>query len=120
MPPRTIKNKVLYDFNALDNLETRSFDIKINRQKTPIFIIKKADTIFAYQNICPHAQAPLEWNPNEFLDENKKHIICSLHGAIFSIETGECLGGPCQGQGLTSIDVDVIDENVVVFPDRKE
>lgn len=109
------KNQFLCDFDSLENLETRSFEVKIKRKTIPLFIIRKDDQVFAYQNRCPHAQAPLEWNPHEFLDETKEHLICAMHGATFSIESGECLGGPCSGQGLISIATRVVDGDVVLI-----
>jgi len=106
-------HQFLCRFDTLENLETRSFDVNIKRKITSIFIIRKDDKIFAYYNSCPHAKASLEWNDDEFLDETKEHIICAMHGATFSIDLGECLGGPCKGKGLETVDVRVVDEDVV-------
>ncbi|HIP80958.1 MAG TPA: Rieske (2Fe-2S) protein [Leucothrix mucor] len=106
-------HQFLCKFDALANLETRSFEVLINRHKTSIFIIRKNDLIFAYQNSCPHAKASLEWNDDDFLDETKQHIICAMHGATFSIEAGECLGGPCKNKGLEAVNVQVLEGDVV-------
>ena len=108
------QGKVLCDFSELEDLTSKSFTVKIKRKNTDIFVIRKTDNVHAYQNICPHAQAPLEWNPDEFLDENKESIICALHGAKFSIEEGSFLGGPCGGKGLTVVPVSIIDGKVVL------
>ena len=108
-------HQVLCQFESLENLETASFDVIIKRKKTSIFIIRKDDQIFAYQNSCPHAKASLEWNDDEFLDETKQHIICAMHGAMFSIEAGKCLGGPCRKKGLEVVDVTVLDGDVVLI-----
>ena len=105
---------VLCKFSDLEELSSKGFSIKIKRKISDIFVIRKNDQVYAYKNICPHAQAPLEWNPDEFLDEKKETIICALHGARFSIEEGGCLGGPCGGAGLSVVDVEVIDGNVVL------
>ena len=108
------KREYLCKLSELDNLSSKSFSVKIKRKVTDIFVIRKDDKVFAYQNICPHAQAPLEWNPDEFLDEKKETIICALHGARFSIEEGICLGGPCEGIGLTVVGVEVIEGDVIL------
>ena len=76
--------------------------------------MRKDDQLYGYQNVCPHAQAPLEWVPHQFLSDNKDYIICAVHGAEFTIEEGACLGGPCEGVGLTPVDVEVIDNQVVL------
>jgi len=107
-------SKILCKLSELDNLTSKSFNIQIKRKSTDIFLIRKDDQVYAYQNVCPHAQAPLEWNPDEFLDEKKETIICALHGARFSIEEGDCLGGPCEGVGLTAVEVEIIKNDVVL------
>lgn len=96
----------------LDDPSSKSFSVKIKRKTTDIFIIRKGENVFGYINICPHAQAPLEWNPDEFLDSNKKNIICALHGAQFTIEEGDCIDGPCAGIGLTAVELEIIDGEV--------
>lgn len=106
------KEKFLCHIDDLDNLSSKSFSIKLKRKTTDIFIVKKDDKAFAYINVCPHAGAPLEWNPNEFLDENKESIICAMHGAQFSIEEGNCIGGPCNGEGLTKVSLEIQDKKI--------
>ena len=113
------KNKngeVLCQLAEIKDLSCKSFSVKIKRKETDIFVIRKDDQVYAYQNICPHAQAPLEWNPDQFLDENKENIICALHGATFTIEDGDCHGGSCAGVGLTAVDVAVQGGDVVLMP----
>ena len=37
---------------------------------------------------------------DDFLDRERRHLVCATHGAIFRIEDGVCLAGPCQGDQL--------------------
>ena len=105
----------LCKLSDLNDLSSKSFTLKIKRRSTDIFVVRKNDLVYAYENICPHAQAPLEWNPDEFLDEKKETIICALHGARFSIEEGDCLGGPCGGVGLKALPIDIVDGDVFLM-----
>ena len=114
VPMMTSNTKVLCELTDLSELSSKSFSVIINRKAIDIFVIRKLDEVYAYQNICPHAQAPLEWNPDEFLDEKKETIICALHGAKFSIEEGECLSGPCNGSNLTVVPVSIVDGEVIL------
>jgi len=41
-------------------------------------------------------------------------IQCSTHGALFNIETGECLQGPCLGQSLQAIAHEVKDGKICI------
>ena len=112
MTKKKSKDLFLCKLSEIDELASKTFNIKIKRQKIDIFVIRKGDQVFAYQNICPHAQAPLEWNPDQFLDSKKENIVCALHGAIFTIEEGACVDGPCDGKGLTPVDIQLVDGDI--------
>ena len=68
-----------------------------------LFAVNKQGQIHVYLNLCPHRGIPLEWQPHQFLDLEKNFIQCATHGALFSIDNGECIAGPCPGEMLTSI-----------------
>ena len=74
-----------------------------------IFAIRKNDQLYLYRNRCPHAGLELNWMPDRFLDRDGKYIICSAHGAMFTIENGECIGGPCAGAYLESVEFHLAD-----------
>jgi len=84
---------------ALGDLEERqSIELVVEQRK--LFAIRIDNHIHAYWNICPHMGIPLNWVPNQFLDSEHKLIQCSSHGALFEIETGRCVAGPCSGDSL--------------------
>ena len=68
-----------------------------------LFAVKRDDRIFLYRNSCPHLGTPLEWEEDTFLDPDGALIQCATHGALFEIETGHCIAGPCLGQNLQKI-----------------
>ena len=68
-----------------------------------LFVVRKRDQLYAYRNRCPHIGVTLEWMPDEFLDVDRDYIQCAMHGALFAIEDGLCLRGPCLGQSLQSV-----------------
>ena len=70
-----------------------------------LFALRVDNHIYAYWNICPHMGIPLNWVPNRFLDFDKALIQCSSHGALFNIETGKCIAGPCNGESLTAVEL---------------
>ena len=69
-----------------------------------IVAIKYRGQIYLYENSCPHRSIPLEWQPDQFLDLEKTFIQCATHGALFRIDTGECISGPCVGDQLTPVE----------------
>ncbi len=68
-----------------------------------LFAVKKDDRLFLYYNYCPHLGTPLEWQEDRFLDSDGALIQCSTHGALFVIESGQCILGPCKGKRLKAI-----------------
>ena len=79
------------------------------------FFVVHADSMLrAYRNACPHTGASLEWLENEFLDLDKQYIQCSVHGALFQISDGVCLHGPCLGEALQALPLEVRDEELWV------
>jgi len=71
------------------------------------FVVRHGDKVRAYVNHCPHAGFPLNWSADQFLVPGAPLILCVMHGAMFEIETGECIAGPCAGQSLQSLAVQV-------------
>ena len=84
--------------------ESRAYD---TMKGTTIFITQKDGSFYAYQNVCPHLQTELEYLENQFLDQDGEYIQCSTHGALFDVETGECISGPCLGDKLEKVNITV-------------
>lgn len=79
-----------------------------------LFAVRKNGELFVYENSCPHLGIQLEWMPDQFLDMDASMIQCSSHGALFRIQDGECLAGPCQGQSLKAIRFALLDGQIKV------
>lgn len=84
-----------------------AFIAEIGDKKIAVMAIRKDGNVFVYENECPHIGAPLDFTPGQFLTHDKEYIICSTHAALFKIETGECVDGPCLGDHLTQINAEV-------------
>jgi nitrite reductase/ring-hydroxylating ferredoxin subunit len=81
------------------------------------FVVRRGDTVRAYVNHCPHAGFPLNWQPDAFLAPGATLILCVMHGALFDIDTGQCVSGPCAGQALRALPVRVTQGYVVLEED---
>jgi nitrite reductase/ring-hydroxylating ferredoxin subunit len=79
-----------------------------------LLIARSETSVFAYENICPHAFAPLERFDGEVLVEERCYLICAMHGASFRIDDGKCVGGPGMGLSLTPIAIEVQDGQIVL------
>lgn len=92
----------------------RGFTVETMRGARDIFIVRRGDALFAYENSCPHVGTPLDWVPDRFLSEDGSHIVCATHGAQFRIEDGMCFSGPCHGVPLTRAAVEVRDGAIML------
>jgi len=79
-----------------------------------VFVIRQGDQVHAYHNQCPHLGIALEWRPDKFLDIDGELIQCSTHGALFTIEEGLCVSGPCSGESLKSVATRVVDGTIFI------
>lgn len=86
--------------------------MKIKRKTHTIFVVHKDGNFFAYYNKCPHTGATLEWQEDQFLDLDKALIQCATHDALFMIESGECVAGPCVGNSLQPLPVIIKDDDL--------
>ena len=78
------------------------------------FVVRRGDAVHAYVNHCPHAGFPLNWHPDRFLAPGAPLILCVMHGALFEMQTGLCIAGPCAGNSLQSLPVQVRDGYVLL------
>jgi nitrite reductase/ring-hydroxylating ferredoxin subunit len=86
------------------------------------FALRFDGQVRAYINRCLHVPAEMDWQPGEFLDSDKRWIICSIHGATYEPAGGYCVGGPCYrgpGRGrLTPITTQEREGQVYWYPSR--
>ncbi len=82
-----------------------------------LLLTRQGGSVRAYRNVCPHAGRPLDWSPGQFLLEDG-HVICTAHGAMFRLASGECVSGPCRGEGLTSVKIEIDADQVFLADDR--
>jgi len=107
-------NISLCSTNDIPDPGSKSFQITNNDKQLDLFIVHKDSKFHAFINQCPHTGINLEWQENQFLDREQTFIQCSTHGALFEIETGNCIHGPCVGDSLTPIGLNIINNMVVL------
>jgi nitrite reductase/ring-hydroxylating ferredoxin subunit len=96
---------ILCSVSDLVDGESRGFEL----EGLSLFIVKQGDQLSMFKNSCPHRGIRLEWQPDTFLDVEKQFIQCATHGALFTINSGECIAGPCPGERLEAIAFTIVD-----------
>ncbi|PVM84323.1 2Fe-2S ferredoxin [Caulobacter radicis] len=90
----------------------RNYVLQIGENRFHGFVVRRGEAVFGYVDRCPHAGLPLAQQLDQYLTPDGGMIACSWHGAVFAIEDGACLGGPCAGGRLTPWPVTVEDGKV--------
>lgn len=80
----------------------RNFVLQMRDGRFHGFVVRSNGAVFGYVDRCPHAGVPLAQILDHYLTPDGALIACSWHGALFTIEDGNCVGGPCSGQKLTA------------------
>ena len=96
---------------------SRGFTLGVGSACEDIFLVHKNGRVSAYLNSCPHTGGPLDWVPDRFLSLDGDLIQCATHDALFRIEDGVCVAGPCTGSSLTPLRVEISNEEVCVLTD---
>ena len=94
------------------------FDVLLWRQPARAFALRFDGRVVAYINRCAHVPTEMDWQPGEFLDAEKRHIVCSIHGATYEPSSGRCVGGPCANGRLMAVEVSESDGQVYWYPSR--
>lgn len=74
-----------------------------------IVVARRDGAVFAYRNYCPHLGIGLNFQPDEFMDLDRQYLMCANHGALFRVEDGHCVWGPCVGQSLEKVAIQIKD-----------
>lgn len=85
--------------------QTRSFESRLHGRLFKGFVVREGDSFFAYQNLCQHLPITLDLNDNSFFSHDKKHLQCQMHGAMYEIQSGKCIAGPCIGSNLRPLEI---------------
>ncbi len=59
----------------------------------------------AYLNRCRHLPIPLDGASRDFLTPDAKLLECRTHGALYRLDDGMCVEGPCEGLALLPLEL---------------
>ncbi|MDG1707927.1 MAG: Rieske 2Fe-2S domain-containing protein [Emcibacteraceae bacterium] len=105
---------VLCAFDEISDGDAKEFSYRSGSDIHDIFIQRQGAAVFAYVNVCPHAGTPLNMDEDTFMEKTGRYLMCHTHGALFQLEDGLCVAGPCNGASLRAVDVAIENGNIVV------
>lgn len=83
-----------------------------------VIVVKRGGQLHAYMDSCPHYRGgtPMAWRRDAYLNGDGTHLACHAHGALFDIETGACVSGPCLGRKLTRVPLTEAQDGFISVP----
>lgn len=102
--------KILCHVDDIPEMGARGFAVDGEK----LLVAKKGGQVHLYRNSCPHTGVNLDWQPDDFMSFDQLFLQCSTHGALFQIEDGYCVSGPCQGRSLTAVGFKLVDGQVML------
>ena len=106
----------LCHLDELPDGASRGFDPQRGGQDT-VLVVRQGRVLHGYADACPHHGTPMAWRKDAYLDAAGQHIVCAAHGALFDIDTGLCVLGPCLGDRLSAVRLHIHDNGDVHLDD---
>lgn len=78
----------------------RNFVLEMRAGRFHGFVVRRGDTVHGFVDRCAHMAIQLAQQLDDYLTPDGALIQCSWHGALYRIEDGVCVGGPCMGARL--------------------
>lgn len=105
---------ILCALEEISDGAAKELSFRTGSELQDIFLQRKGDVVFAFKNVCPHAGTPLNMDAGRFMEKTGTYLMCHTHGALFQLDDGLCVAGPCNGASLQAIDIIVENGNIIV------
>ena len=89
----------------IEDGEAKGITLGSGAEPLELLVVREGEAAYCYVNSCPHVGTPLEFNPDDFMSPDGGFLMCHTHGALFRIEDGHCVAGPCAGDRLTALPI---------------
>lgn len=86
----------------LDTLKNNT-SCSIELEGRALLLVKAQGKLYLYENRCPHTGDSLDPMGDSVVSEDGQLMTCQRHAAQFIASTGECVGGPCQGEHMQPV-----------------
>ncbi|NIO11959.1 MAG: Rieske 2Fe-2S domain-containing protein [Deltaproteobacteria bacterium] len=109
------EGQVIGTADELAHGTTKKFNLTCGGKSVECLLACYQGKLFAYANRCRHFPLSMDWVDNHFFSNDKRYLICANHGAIYEPTSGECVWGPCYGEFLMNIPIEISDGKVRAY-----
>jgi nitrite reductase/ring-hydroxylating ferredoxin subunit len=79
-----------------------------------LLLVRRGNRVAGFVNRCPHMGLPLDLKPDRLALRGGDFLRCSHHGALFRVDDGLCVAGPCEGEHLDATPLRIVDGVVML------
>jgi nitrite reductase/ring-hydroxylating ferredoxin subunit len=87
--------------DTLAEAHALAFTLTLEGVSRQAFVVRAGGVLHAYVDSCRHQSRTLDLGTGPVLQEGL--IPCRHHGAMYRVEDGVCVSGPCAGAALTEL-----------------
>lgn len=102
----------LIDLDRIPDGGFAEVEATLDGEAESLVLHRDGERVRAWLNVCPHAGRRLDWSPGQFLKTKDGLLVCAAHGATFELGNGACVAGPCRGESLRAVAVEVVEGGV--------
>lgn len=114
LPDGPSMGETLCFLDDIDDGSAKEFSYSCGNDIHDIFIQRRGGEIFGYVNICPHVGTPLNMDEGQFMEKSGRYLMCHTHGALFQLDDGLCVAGPCNGARLQSVLLKIEGKRIII------
>jgi nitrite reductase/ring-hydroxylating ferredoxin subunit len=74
--------------------------VGVEHAGSELIVVRAGGRVRAFDNRCPHRGITLDWAKGRFTSADGAYLQCATHGALFRMDDGACVLGPCAGESL--------------------
>jgi len=104
-----VKPLLIADAESLKEGSTLKFEFHRGDKTVEGFVARFRGQLVAYENVCQHLPISLDYGDDRFFSRDGRYFICQTHGAIYEPLSGLCVRGPCEGDNLKPLEIEVRD-----------
>ena len=107
-----MKREPLAKLSELGEGQTIKFQYVRDGKMQDGFVARYKGKVVAYENVCRHMNIPLDEESVRIFSRDGNHFICQTHGALYDPSNGLCVRGPCEGDSLKKLPIEVEDDGI--------
>ena len=113
MSQDTTTRAALIALDAIEDGDLAEVEGTVDGDSESLILHRAGGQVRGWFNVCPHAGRRLDWAPGKFLRQDGL-LVCAAHGASFELDGGACVAGPCRGESLRAVALELRDGGVYI------